>query len=95
MASTAISTGQILYNSAHNITKAVAEIETIIPHFVEIMEEKRITTLVVINDKNVPIGYLNLHDILPHYSTQDKIVFPKALYYFVKISYYMKKNGYT
>ena len=72
---------RILNNSKENINEEIKNImnknpivvkDTIfLAQALEIMEEKRITTIVVINDKNIPIGYLNLHDLLPHYSTMD------------------------
>jgi transaldolase len=69
---------RILINSKDNLNRGVKEImnrnpitikdSIFVVQALEQMEEKRITTLVVVNDTNIPIGYLNLHDILPHYS---------------------------
>ncbi|MBN2441197.1 MAG: CBS domain-containing protein [Spirochaetales bacterium] len=70
---------RILNSNKDNLNKSIKEIMNKNPVVIhdtmflaqalEIMEEKRITTLVVINEKNIPIGYLNLHDILPHHAS--------------------------
>ncbi|MBN2533688.1 MAG: CBS domain-containing protein [Spirochaetales bacterium] len=67
---------RILNNSKDNINKKVSEIMNKNPKVIKdsiyiaealkIMEQNRITALIVVNDSQVPIGYLNIHDILPH-----------------------------
>jgi transaldolase len=71
-----------LQNSAHDVHKAIGDLMNRTPVTVaadlplyralRMMEERRITQLVITRDGNQPIGYLNLHDVLQLRNRNDR-----------------------